>query len=376
MKLVSQAVLTVFRDRTRRMAKREREIDEFETVSEISHASPNAKVHGVISSLSPMKKSKTCSYFDGEVTDGKSCMRVFGFDVGVRKRLALYEETKEPVAISNCEVKNSRRGKDLEVLVTKSTDLTKSDKQFNIDTSKSTLSKRVGSDIDLCNLKDLEAFQRVNVKVKAIRLEEVEEVPDGKKIQNIIIADLTGTVRLTVWEKEIGKIEIGGSYSLTGMTVREFRGRKFLSTAKDNSSIVSTEDIGEVAPEGENTIVDTTPQSCSWVKNVRVVGVITLEKYSCCIKCSTKLVPDDDDADLGHCSKCQMMQCIDNGSNGIMAKLMVVSGGTKLILCAFGKVVENIATKPAEEVTIPALLKATPFKMTHVDGIIQNISRK
>ena len=69
----------------KRMVKREREPDEFETVNEISHASPNAKLHGVVSSLLPMKKSKTCSYFDGQVTDGKACIRVFGFDVTVRK---------------------------------------------------------------------------------------------------------------------------------------------------------------------------------------------------------------------------------------------------------------------------------------------------
>ena len=59
------------------MAKRERELD---NLSEISHASPNAKVHGVVTSLTPMKKSKTCSYFDGDFTDGKGCMRMFGFD--------------------------------------------------------------------------------------------------------------------------------------------------------------------------------------------------------------------------------------------------------------------------------------------------------
>ena len=41
-----------------------------------------------------------------------------------------------------------------------------------------------------------------------------------------------------------------------------------------------------------------------------------------------------------------------------------------------GKIVENIAEKPADEVSIATLLKAKPFKMIHVDGIIQNVSRK
>ena len=69
------------------MAKRERELEEFDSLSEISHALPNAKVHNVVTSLLPMKKSKTCSYFDGDFTDGKVCMLMFGFDTGVCKKL-------------------------------------------------------------------------------------------------------------------------------------------------------------------------------------------------------------------------------------------------------------------------------------------------
>ena len=97
------------------MAKREQELEELESVSEISHVSPNAKVNGVVTSLSPMKKSKTCSYFDGDLTDDKGCMRIFGFDAGVRKKLALFEESKDAVALSNCKVKTSRKGQELEV---------------------------------------------------------------------------------------------------------------------------------------------------------------------------------------------------------------------------------------------------------------------
>ena len=55
-------------------------------MSEISNTSPNARIDDVLTALSPMKKSKTCSYFDGELTDEKATMRVFGFDSGVRRR--------------------------------------------------------------------------------------------------------------------------------------------------------------------------------------------------------------------------------------------------------------------------------------------------
>ena len=65
----------------RRMAKCT--FKEFEEVSEVSNTSPNARIHGLLAAVSPMKKSKTCSYFNGELTDGKATMCVFGFDSGV-----------------------------------------------------------------------------------------------------------------------------------------------------------------------------------------------------------------------------------------------------------------------------------------------------
>lgn len=71
-----------------------------------------------------MKKSRTCNYFDGEITDGKKSMRLFacfGFDAaaGVRRRLAKFEEKEQPVMLSNCEVKRARQGSQLEILVGK-----------------------------------------------------------------------------------------------------------------------------------------------------------------------------------------------------------------------------------------------------------------
>ena len=52
------------------MAKRA--LEEFVEVADVSHACKNAKIHGVVNSLSPMKKSKNCAYFDGETSDGKA----------------------------------------------------------------------------------------------------------------------------------------------------------------------------------------------------------------------------------------------------------------------------------------------------------------
>ena len=90
-----------------------------------------------------------------------------------------------------------------------------------------------------------------------------------------------------------------------------------------------------------------------------------LNKYVCCINCNTKITPDAEESDLGHCSKCDMTQCIDNCSNGITAKLLLPD-----------LLKNDNADEPANEVTNITLLQAKPFKMIHMDGIIQSVSRK
>ena len=75
-------------DVTEIMAKRGvDQVEDFEDVSGVTHASPNAKLCGVVRSNSPMKKSKMCAHFDGEISDGKSTMRLFKFDNSVRRKL-------------------------------------------------------------------------------------------------------------------------------------------------------------------------------------------------------------------------------------------------------------------------------------------------
>ena len=64
--------------------------------------------------------------------DRKATIRVLGFDSGVRRRLADFGDSKCPVALLNCEVKNSRKDEELKVLVTKHTEILKSKKVLSL----------------------------------------------------------------------------------------------------------------------------------------------------------------------------------------------------------------------------------------------------
>lgn len=303
---------------------------------------------------------------------------MYGYDPDVRKKLQGFKDSKSYVAISNCEVKKSQHDDDLEIFVGKNCQVVNSKKEFDLSKG---VPKKVGRDITVAQLRDIDRFRRVMLKVKATKVEEPGEVPGGKVKQDITVADNTGCTRLTIWGAEIGRIENRMSYHLSGMTVREFRGRKFLSTSIDHTSdIVAIDDIGEVSDtdiySGEDGGDHVGRSAQRRVCDARVVGVLNIDHYPGCLKCNTKLIPLEDDAELSHCQECNMTQFVDSGKSGLNVQLLVEGGGEKLTLHAFGKVVENIADKPAVDVSMSSLLKAKPFNMTHVDGIIQSINRK
>ena len=64
----------------------------------------------------------------------------------------------------------------------------------------------------------------VTVLVKIICVDELIEVPGGNMKQDVQVGDSPGTVRVTFWEKEIGKVNVGKSYRLLGMVVRVYHG--------------------------------------------------------------------------------------------------------------------------------------------------------
>ena len=60
--------------------------EEFVNLNEAT-TSDNAKIHGVVQSLSPMKRGKSSHYFKGKISDGESHMRVVGFQDSLRKHI-------------------------------------------------------------------------------------------------------------------------------------------------------------------------------------------------------------------------------------------------------------------------------------------------
>ena len=47
----------------------------------------------------------------------------------------------------------------------------------------------------------------MTVEVKAVRVDDCMEVAGGKRKQDILVGDASGSMRQTVWEAEVGKVK-------------------------------------------------------------------------------------------------------------------------------------------------------------------------
>ena len=66
------------------MAKRTfAEVDNFDEVDKVI---PSASVHGVLTSISPVKKGRKQNYFEGKLSDGSSKLQFVGFDTKQQKK--------------------------------------------------------------------------------------------------------------------------------------------------------------------------------------------------------------------------------------------------------------------------------------------------
>ena len=138
-----------------------------------------AKVQGYVQALSPMKQSSAGTskymYFTCEVTDGQSHRRAVGFDSKVHQKLAGFYERKMPVAIGNCQIKESPYSSSLEVVIRNSSDLHQSPLEFPVDVN--TLSTDSTVTINLEELPQLSNFQKyLSVPRDNFTITEIDDI--------------------------------------------------------------------------------------------------------------------------------------------------------------------------------------------------------
>lgn len=156
------------------------------------------------------------------------------------------QSKQEPVALLGCVVNPSRQGdKDLEIILKNYSVIESSPRKFDPQQCQPT--KR--EIIKLEEIKDVPNFHEIATTAKAISVHKPIVAASGKRKQDIILVDGTATAPLTLWEKAIGHVSEGDTYTFTNLLVRMFQSKKQLSAPK-HATITKTDDLADVATVG------------------------------------------------------------------------------------------------------------------------------
>lgn len=145
------------------------EIDQFD---ELEHPIANACINAAaIVSISKMKKGRHCDYFDGKITDGTTELRMVGFASSQLKKMATCQGQGTTVKFENCEIKPSRQGHQMEVLLKSSTKITESSKVIEIPQHNESCAD--SPTIHLEELPTVMPYDKVTVDIKVLAVESL-----------------------------------------------------------------------------------------------------------------------------------------------------------------------------------------------------------
>ena len=202
----------------------------------IKSTSANATIHALIASVSPLRPSK---YFDGEITDGDTVIRMVGFDKAQKQQLDTFCHEKVPISLQNCQIQRNKYSAKLEVVLRSHTKIQRSPVVFEIADM-----KNIGSPlIPLCDLDKTNEYDRVTIRAKIVKAHEPQIVQTGKTKQDYVIADASGKSTLTVWESYINSLQPQSSYQLNRLLVRIFMGKHYLSIPVSGTTFDEISDI-------------------------------------------------------------------------------------------------------------------------------------
>lgn len=133
----------------------------------------------------------------------------------------------------------------MEIIITTATTFSKSPKKINVPVEEASLASSPST------LDTIPKLQNIIVQTKVLAIKQPLEVKPSLFKQDVIIADATGTARLTVWQEDINKLCVGSSYIFDKLTVRSYDGSKYLTPPKSGWAYNTCDDIGTVEDEPE-----------------------------------------------------------------------------------------------------------------------------
>ena len=235
----------------------------------------------MLRNLSPVKRGRKSCYFDGHMSDGTSRMRLVGFKAEQRKKLLEFSQTGAPVVLKDCWIKVSRQGHEMEVLLKNSTTICESGKTSDL------CEDMENKPIPLSEVQKMVEYTRVTVIVKVLSKRKTVKLDNGLTKQEVVVADATGVMAMTLWEEKVDSLELLQCYKLSQFLIREYNMKKNLSMSRQGSDIEIVTDIGKVVEDdtlSSSEVIDS-------IFEADIVAIKQLGSFSACASFKGRVEP-------------------------------------------------------------------------------------
>lgn len=141
-------------------------------------------------------------------------------------------------------------------------------------------------------------FKKVTLSVKAVDVKEAVELKEKVK-QDVFIADVTATAKVTLREEHVGSLIQGSSNLLEQFVMHVYQSKKYVFVKRGRFRVSYIETLAHC--------VETSIDEEVTLHNVTVIGVPELDSYKTCMKCKVRVEPSL--PTWGSCSKlgCKML---------------------------------------------------------------------
>ena len=176
--------------------------------------------------LSPVKKARSgVEYYNGQVTDGSSTVRIVGFDATSQTKLFQFAKQRTHIKATNCAIRCNINNQ-LEIHVNKGTTFTMSPRKLDF---------KYADDQQLASLVSISDIQKtadgifINLQARITKVAPAKTVT-ANIVQEIELQDDTGIITMSVWNNNVDKLHESTSYCFSKLLVRTYHNEKILSS--------------------------------------------------------------------------------------------------------------------------------------------------
>ena len=177
------------------------------------------------------------------------------------------------------------------------------------------------------DVKDQVQYQTVSVDENVVEVREVTRL-DGRRVQNVVVADHFSTSELALWESFVGKMVLNKSYRVKNVKVKSFKDTCSLFTPKENVEISEIDDLTEVVNYSVSA------KRTRVIANAKVIAVSDFASDLLCISCNKgRIQPMEESRAYGRCSLCPTTLLLESCKLQVSALLIIFSNGFQIICC-------------------------------------------